>query len=936
MINRFLLVLGLFVGVLANAQEGTIKGKVYDEEVNDVLPFANVTLKGTTIGSTTDFDGNYALNVEPGTYTVVFSFVGYQTKEVTEVVVEDGKDVVVNISLAASAASLDEVVITTTARENTEASVLNLQKKSVNVFDGLSIESVKKVGANDVASAVKNIPGVSVEGGKYVYVRGLGDRYTKSILNGMSLPGLDPDRNTIQLDIFPTNLLENIIVYKTLTADLPADFTGGAVDIVTKDFSSREEYNFNVGLSYNPDMHFNGDFLTQSGSNTDFLGFDDGLRDDPIAPGTDIPLPFNDDPQLTSFTQAFNPEMAAKTSNSNMNYNFGFSTSNQFDVGEDRLGYIGSISYRTEQTYYEDYTQNFLLKPEQLNEFEMIPNRLQKGRLSKESVLVSAMAGLTYKRDYAKYKLNMLHLQSGEARTGEFFQQTFISNGAEFFSDNLEYTQRSVSNLQLSGEHAFESNENWNLDWSTSAAYAVVADKDVRSTLFELEDDRLIIRPSIGDPRRIWRDLDEINLSAKTDLQNKHQLFDNDAKLKFGALTDYKQREFNINQYVIRFAGDGLAEPLNGNPNQLLKDVNIWRVNNSGGYHIVNQFEPANNYDSYSTTFAGYVSEEFNVTDKLKAILGLRFEKFDIYYTGQDTQGSVELVDENIISEADLFPSANFIYSLNDDQNLRLTYSRSTARPSFKEASVAQIFDPITNITFNGNLELRPTYVNNLDVRYEIFGDDAQLIAVSGFYKDFTDPIELTVFGIEAINDIQPRNLGQAQVFGAEFEVRKNFGFIAESLKDLSINANVSIIESQQTMNEAEFQGRLSAARDGESIDNERELQGQSPFLINTGLTYDSDDKGVRTGLYYNVQGKTLQVVGIGAVPDVYTEPFHNLKFNFTKSFGEDNNSSITFRASNLLNDDRESFYESFGAEDRIYNKFSPGMNFSLSYSLKF
>ena len=935
MINRFLLVVSFLIGVLANAQEGTIKGKVYDEEVNDVLPFANVTLKGTTIGSTTDFDGNFALNVEPGTYTVVFSFVGYQTKEVTEVVVEEGKDVVVNISLAASAASLDEVIITTTARENTEASVLNLQKKSVNVFDGLSIESVKKVGANDVASAVKNIPGVSVEGGKYVYVRGLGDRYTKSILNGMSLPGLDPDRNTIQLDIFPTNLLENIIVYKTLTADLPADFTGGAVDIVTKDFSSREEYTFNVGLSYNPDMHFNGDFLTQSGSNTDFLGFDDGLRDDPIAPGTDIPLPFNDDPQLTRFTQAFNPEMAAKTSNSNMNYNFGFSTSNQFDVGEDRLGYIGSISYRTEQTYYDNYTQNFLLKPEQLNEFEMIPNRLQQGRLSKESVLVSAMAGLTYKRDYAKYKLNMLHLQSGEARTGEFFQQTFISNGAEFFSDNLEYTQRSVSNLQLSGEHAFESNENWNLDWSTSAAYALVADKDVRSTLFEFEDDRLIIRPSIGDPRRIWRDLDEINLSAKTDLQNKHQLFDSDAKLKFGALTDYKQREFNINQYVIRFDG-APAEPLNGNPNQLLKDVNIWRVNNSGGSYIVNQFEPANNYDSYSTTFAGYVSEEFNVNEKLKAILGVRFEKFDIYYTGQDTQGNVQLVDENIISEADFFPSANFIYSLNEDQNLRLTYSRSTARPSFKEASVAQIFDPITNITFNGNLELKPTYVNNLDIRYEIFGDDAQLIAVSGFYKDFTDPIELTVFGIEAINDIQPRNLGQAQVFGAEFEVRKNFGFIAESLKDLSINANVSIIESQQTMNEAEFQGRLSAARDGESIDNERQLQGQSPFLINTGLTYDSDDKGIRTGLYYNVQGKTLQVVGIGAVPDVYTEPFHNLKFNFTKSFGEDNNSSITFRASNLLNDDRESFYESFGAEDRIYNKFSPGMNFSLSYSLKF
>lgn len=334
MINRFLLLLCFLFSIVGFAQKGTIKGNVYDEEINDVLPFANVTIKGTIIGSTTDFDGNYALNVDPGTYTVVFSFVGYQTKEITDVVVKEDKDAIVNISLASASSSLDEVVITTTARQNTESAVLNLQKNSVNVFDGLSIESVKKIGATDVADAVKSIPGVSIEGGKYVYVRGLGDRYTKSVLNGMSLPGLDPDRNTIQLDIFPTNLLENIIVYKTLTADLPADFTGGAVDIVTKDFSTREEYNLNVGVGYNPNMHFNDSFLTQNSSETDFLGFDNGLRDDPIPTGTDIPQPFNDDPALTRFTQAFNPEMAAKTTTSNMNYNFGFNTSNQLDVGK--------------------------------------------------------------------------------------------------------------------------------------------------------------------------------------------------------------------------------------------------------------------------------------------------------------------------------------------------------------------------------------------------------------------------------------------------------------------------------------------------------------------------------------------------------------------------------------------------------------------------
>ena len=319
----------------------------------------------------------------------------------------------------------------------------------------------------------------------------------------------------------------------------------------------------------------------------------------------------------------------------------------------------------------------------------------------------------------------------------------------------------------------------------------------------------------------------------------------------------------------------------------------------------------------------------------MKAILGLRFEKFDLNYTGQDTLGE-ELDNENILDEADLFPSANFIYAVNDNTNLRLSYARSTARPSFKEASNAQIFDPITNITFNGNLELKPTYVDNFDIRYEIFGDDGGLIALSGFYKDFTDPIELSIFGLEAINDVQPRNLGSAQVYGAEFEFRKNLGFLTSALNNLSLNTNVSIIESEQTMNEAEFQGRLSAARDGENIDNKRQLQGQSPFLINAGITYDNNDKGIQAGFYYNVQGETLQIVGIGQVSDVFSEPFHSINFNGSKKFGKDFNKSITLGVDNLLNDKRQSFYQSFGTEDTLFSNFSPGIEVSLKYTYKF
>ena len=219
----FLLTLLMFSFV--NAQKGTLVGTLNDGEFNDVLPFANVVVKGTTIGTTSDFDGKYTLELDEGTYTISFSYVGYQTVEITDVKVTAGAEFVLDVTLNPASNQLDEVVVTTTVTKNTEASVLNLQKRSVALVDGLSLQSIKRSGASNIATAVRSVPGVSVQGGKFVFVRGLGDRYTKTILNGLEVPGLDPDRNTLQLDIFPTNLLDNLIVVKSFTADQSADFT---------------------------------------------------------------------------------------------------------------------------------------------------------------------------------------------------------------------------------------------------------------------------------------------------------------------------------------------------------------------------------------------------------------------------------------------------------------------------------------------------------------------------------------------------------------------------------------------------------------------------------------------------------------------------------------------------------------------------------------
>lgn len=934
------------------AQDNKIIGFVKDSELNDALPFANVYLKGTDVGTTTDFDGQYTIGVEPGKYTLVFSFVGYQTKEITDVIVEKEKDVVVNISLASSAASLDEVVITTTARKNTESAVLNLQKKSIKVMDGLSSEGIKRVGASDVASAVKRIPGVSVQGGKYVFVRGLGDRYTKSILNGMDIPGLDPDRNTLQMDIIPSHILDNIIVSKTASAEMPADFTGGVVNIVTKDFPSRQEYSLSVGMSYNPDMHFNSNYLKSENSGTDFLGFDDGKRDLPFSKNMKIPSPVGDGlndkgVSLTDITNRFDKKMSTDRANSLGDFNFSFSTGNSFNIGENnnKIGYLANVSYRNKTEFFENTKQNFYFKPISKSDTELIPNRTQTGDIGLQKALLSGLAGISFKTDYSKYKLNILHLQNGVSRAGKFRTFTYIQDDIEVVRDNVEYTQKSITNLGLTGNHAFEDSE-WEIDWGLSTSFSSIKDKDIRVTPFEvISENEYSIRPSTaGSPQRIWRDLEELNLTGKIDFKKKHEIFDRKANLKFGASATYKDRDFAINNYNILIKG-GSVTPIEGNPNHLLLTENIWNSDSNQGTYLQGNYQPANTYQSNSTVLATYISEEFNITDQLKSVLGVRFENYKLNYSGENNQGTIQLNNTNILDESDFFPSANLIYAWNDEINIRSSYYKTTARPSFKEASIAQIFDPLSDITFIGGIDIdsdgnfknivKPSYINNFDLRIEKFEENGQMYAFSAFYKSFTNPIELVAFET-APNNLQPRNVNSADVYGLEFELRKNFGFLLESLKKFSINANISLIESNVKMDEREFKSRKLAAREGESIDQERDLQGQSPYLINIGINYDDPEKAWQAGLFYNTQGETLEVVGIRNVPDAYTQSFHNVSFRLTKAFGEDQKQSINIGVSNLLNDDVETLYKSYQSSDKVFSKRTPGQSFSIGYTYKF
>ena len=250
--------IGLLVSSIVFAQTGTIRGTVIDDATGEGLFGVTAVVKGTTLGTVSDFEGNFELKLEPGTYDLKISFISYETMTISGVnVVTDEVVVFGTLRLKESAQELEEVIVTAEVIRQSESALLTVKRKSANVLDGISAQSFRKIGDANAAAAIKRVSGVSIQEGKYVYVRGLGDRYTKSNLNGLDIPGLDPDRNTLQMDIFPTNLIDNIIVVKSFTADLPADFTGGVVNIETKDFPEERTLNVSGSLGYNPSMHFN-------------------------------------------------------------------------------------------------------------------------------------------------------------------------------------------------------------------------------------------------------------------------------------------------------------------------------------------------------------------------------------------------------------------------------------------------------------------------------------------------------------------------------------------------------------------------------------------------------------------------------------------------------------------------------------------------------
>ncbi len=954
-----------------NAQTAKLQGKVFTivNNVETSVMFAKVMIlkPDSTVlkGVDADFDGRYVILGKPGSNLLLLRAPDMRDTILTVNLVE-GDNPELNIQMFDFSMTTATTVVIGTKKKspNTQQGEDNRRKDEVVASDGMSREQIQKTGDSDASSAVQRVPGVSVQDGKYVYVRGLGDRYVKTILNGVEIPGLDPDRNTVQLDIFPTALIDNIIVYKTFSPNLSGDFTGGLVDVITRDYPSQKELKINLSLGYNSAATFNDKFIGYTGGKFDFLGFDDGTRALPISPTQKTYDPSLNDERTTKITSSFNPQMAYENKVALPNLTLGFSYGDYirdaFKSENWTYGYLTSFTYRNTNSLNDMESFGNYLRSQNVAKTELEPFRVSSGVVAQNDVLWTGLFNQTfvYKKKH-KYSLGFFHTQNGTNSASYIRENNIEGNQGVLIKKGLQYTQRQVTNLDFKGSHTFVK---WKVNWTVAPTLSKISDPDLRSTVLEevtnvnSAGESVItyeLNPAVGSQiRRIYRDLDEKSINTKLNFTYMISLNDSvKSKLEFGVFNLTKERNFNVYDYFFELHN---STNTSLDPNFYFQKENLWTVENNSGLYVKGQREPANQYLGRQFISGAYIMNDMPITKNFNASYGARLEKFDNFYTGQNNSGTVKYNNENVLNTLNILPAVNLVYKMNknaksrnDQSNIRAAFSQTVARPSFREKSIAQIYDPILNRTFNGNIDLVQTKIFNYDLRWEKFFGRTELISASAFYKKLINPIEIATYE-QAPNEVSPVNAGEAEVFGIELEARKAIGFQKESQSHINftVGANFNYIVSRIDMTKvlinkgevivSELEIREANKRGDETVNRYRPMFGQSPYSVNAFVNFSNDSLGLTCNVSYNVQGPRLSVVGIGLIPDVYEQPFHSLNLKVSKTFGKEDKWNMSLSGQNLLNQVRNQYFVAYQAESQVFNTVRPGMTVTTGITYRF
>jgi TonB-dependent receptor len=905
--KKFILLFILFITTFSFAQNtGSVVGKLIDKEYNnEPLAFANVLIKGTTKGTTSDIDGLYSFeNLDPGSYTLSYSFVGYETQDIAIEIIA-GKVVELNVTMGASAASLDEVVITTTTKRESETALLLEQKKAVAMKQSIGAQELSRKGVSDAAGAISKISGVSKqEGSSNVYVRGLGDRYLNTTLNGLSLPSNDVNKKNINLNLFSTDVIENVSVSKAYSSKFYGDFSAGNVNIKSKDYTGNGFFDFSAGTGFNTNA-IGKDFVRSEG--TGFFGYYGRYAHNPFA----IILSHGFDPESTGIP---------------MNISYGGSAGKSFNFKNDsRLSLFLTGSFQNSYEYRNgsaiDYTLVEKKAYDDAEEYEY-------------STTSTIMGSAIYKIDNKnKLKYTSLFINNSSDVVGYFGidgkgrnRDAILNTEEGFYQMNVQFDQTQMTVNQLEGNHKTDKLE---VDWGFG--YNLVFSRQPDRKRISLENYQYALdsdpntNPTfysnvVFDNQRYFQNIRDYEYNSRLNLA--YEVSDL-VKFNFGYDGKTKNRKFDNIRYgydivdsnypvtdVNNFDNDFSLENLRINPNDDDGLYQLKVINPIPNYSNTNRPGlPENTYNGNLNIYAGYVDAEITLGEKWLIVPGIRLEtveqniKYDVINLGNNGNAEIN-TKENFY-----LPSLNIKYTINDDQNIRFTASQTVSLPEFKEVAPFVYEDIATRIGGNPDLlgSNNPDFLNvaresyskifNIDLKYEWFYSKSELISFSAFAKEIKNPINLVV-GADATGTQRYFRTGEkANVYGLEVEIRKTILQNTDEDAILSFGLNATYMKTEQDLFE-NINGTYNLSFDR----TKEELQGASPFLLNADINYSPVFKNYKptANLVYSYFADRIDALGSGQLGNVIEKSVSTLDFIWKNNIN--NKFEINLSAKNLLN----------------------------------
>ncbi|MBN2961435.1 MAG: TonB-dependent receptor [Streptococcus sp.] len=880
--KRGIIVLGLLSAASMPTWAQQIKGVVIDQKSKETLIGAVITVDGTNVKAITNIDGNFQIDGldKEKTYTLYINYVGYKTQKIDGVQAKDADQV---IALQPDEQQLKEVTVTAVERRNTDAAMIQVAKNSPVIVSNVSAQEISRTQDTNAGEVIRRVPGVSLIDDKFVMVRGLSQRYNNVWVNGGAVPSSEADSRAFSFDIIPSSQIDNLTIVKSPSAEYPADYSGGFIIVNTKEIPAENSFNIAVGGNWNTSSAFK-DFSYSKGSGTDFLGFDNGLRNLKGGIHADLnqQLDANGKPvgdYATSLLgNGLNNDWLIKNKKPLGDLKLAASLNQRWMLGGRTLGMLAALNYTNEYRTYENMENNLYGIYDAANDK---PNYLRHSVDDQynNNVRLGAMLNFTFlsKDGNHKYQLKNIFNQLATSRytwREGVSAQSNLERSAEYY-----YRSRTTYNGQLIGKHTFTSDA---LDWSIGYAYANRHLPDRRRYLIDDALESGVYALSTGnDISREWTQLDEHILSLGVNDKHHFKFGNFEPDLQVGAYGEYRSREYQTRNFIYNWnvSDNNLPSDFRHSdiPTLLSSEANM-------GYdklYLLEEKQMRNNYRGHNTLGAGYLALSLPF-GKLGIHAGVRFEHNDMELISNSRDYEKSESSRHYKTD-DVFPSLNTTYKISDQHQVRLSYGRSINRPEFREVSSSVYYDFDLASNVQGNTELKNCYVDNLDLRYEWYPSRGELISLAVFYKHFDSPIEWT-YTVAGGTDLiySYKNAKSANNYGVELDIRKNLEFIG--LKDFSWSFNGALIKSKVQFEKG-------------AKEEDRPMQGQSPYLINTGIFYKNEPLKMDIALLYNRIGK--RIIGVGRsegstgddsnarVPHSYEMPRNTIDLSLAKKFGD-------------------------------------------------